>query len=237
MQHKKTFIPPELEHVFDGSTEQLLNAVSERFTISFEPWQNEFWEVKTRENKATIYFAINDLNAAALAHELLHLWLKQFDFLSMNHFYLLNLEDDFWGEVWNKNLCDHVGNCMAHLKIYPRYLEMGYAPDSFIQDAHKPQATPQGIKPIYLKRNGRLSARDTELFIADLIAIYACAFGHDYTTQLKLLKEKDKDLFEIVTTFWDSWKNFELSHENNDTQPLYHNFMEQLEKWQVTKIN
>src|SRR5690554_3586531 len=230
-------IPPELEQIFDPSTRKLFDEVKQDFSISFEPWDKNFWEVETRENYSIIFYDVNDINTSSLAHELLHLKLKQFDYLTMNHFYMSYLGDEFWGDVWNKFLCDHVKNCMAHTKIYPEYIKMGYSANSFVINADKPQATVSGIKHIYLKRNGILSAQDTNLFIGNLISIYGDDYGHNYNKELSLLSKKDTELFEIVTRFWSSWINFELSHENNDTQFIYTDFMNELENWYSNKIN
>lgn len=228
-------IPPEIEQIFDKSTKKLFDQVKKNFNISFSAWENNFWEVERRGDNAIIFYDTHEITTSSLSHELLHLWLKQFDFLSMNYLSFNFSRHDFWGQVWNKRLCDHVGNCMAHHKMYPKYIEMGYAPELFISNANKPQATIQVIKPIYLKRNGRTSANDTELFIAHLTSIYACSYGHNYTKQLELLKKKDKDLFDIISNFWSSWEDFNLSYENNDTQPLYDVFMDQLKEWYENK--
>ena len=230
-------LPPEIEQIFDEPTRKLFDEVKQDFSISFEPWDKNFWEVETRENYSIIFYDVNDINTSSLAHELLHLKLKQFDYLTMNHFYMSYLGDEFWGDVWNKFLCDHVKNCMAHTKIYPEYIKMGYSANSFVINADKPQATVSGIKHIYLKRNGILSAYDTNLYIGNLIAMYGDNYGHDYTKEFSLLRKKDDELFDIVTRFWNSWVNFELSHENNDTQFIYDDFMNELESWYFNKIN
>jgi len=67
-----------------------------------------------------------------------------------------------------------------------------------------------------------------------LISIYADHATNDYTRHLNLLKQLDNDLFDIVTRFWKSWIDFDITNINsinNSDIELCDNFLDEMKLW------
>ena len=83
------------------------------------------------------------------------------------------------------------------------------------------------------------SAKSVEKYIGYLISIYADHIDNDYTEHLRLLKQKNSELFEIVTNFWNKWKTFDIQNidpiENSDFD-LFESFISDMVNWVERKI-
>ena len=223
----------------DENVKALFNELSDDWDISFEQWEKDYCEVFTKENKAVIYYSSEQLSNETMVHELLHIRLKKYNYSSTNHIWFLNQEHPFFKHVFTKELCNHIGNCMEHFKMFPTYHNMGYSPQKFIKNGGELQADLSNLSKIYLKINGKLSGQMVDLYIGNLISIYADPVKNNYQNHLEILKKKDVELFGIVTEFWDSWTKFDLEKQDvifNNVTALYDKFMNDLETWYL-KIN
>lgn len=227
-------IPLEIEQIFDEPTRRLFDEVKESFTISFKSWEHDFWEVETKEKKSVIYYDVNNINADSLVHELLHLKVKQFDYLSTNYLKSGFSRHPFLSKVFDIRLCQHIGNCMDHIKMYPKYNEMGYSDKAFIRDGGKPQSNMSVIKQIFLKVNGQYSATGINQFIGNSISILADHCPNDYSKEISVLRKIDKELFEVVSNFWNEWDEFDIENIdpiNNSDLELLDRFVDETENW------
>lgn len=222
----------------DKQINKLYLELSKDCNISFQEWDKDYCEVFTQNNNATIYYNTFELSNETIAHELLHIQQKSYGYVSSNHFFLYFQSHEFFKEVFTKNLCDFIGNFMEHYKMFPAFLEMGYAGEKFIQNGDKLQANLNDLSKIYLKVNGKLSPQQADFYIGNLLAILADPLPKNYSKHLEILEKKDKDLIQLVNVFWNSWKNFEVKKRDiftNNESDIYHQFTEDLENWYESK--
>jgi hypothetical protein len=223
-----------IEHIFDNKTKSLLQNLKSDFQIEFEQKEIEYCEVFTRNNQATIYYNPKLINNEIIAHELLHIKLKRYNYIIGNHIYFSCLNHLKLKMIFNKFLCDYIGNCLDHYKMYPEYVEMGYSPEGFILNGLEEKCSLQEIRSLNLSFLKIFKTKSIEHYIGYLISIYADHVNNDYTEHLRLLQEKDINLFEIVSKFWCRWKVFDIENIDaiyNSDIDLANSFVSDMEEW------
>lgn len=222
----------------DSNRSLLQELINEGFNVSFEKWKNAHMGVFTQNNTVTVSYNEHHVGLAAIAHELLHVKMKSYKYISANYLKLAFTNKDFFYSVFDDKLCEHIGNLMDHAKMYPLFLKMGYAPEEFLNNGNSKLVDLEEIKKIRIKRWSGVSAKDVNLFIGHLFAILADHLDNDYTVELQILKDREPNLFNIITKFWANWLNFDLtsidSMYNSDIQ-LLDNFLDDLEDWEKEK--
>lgn len=222
-----------IENCLDPVLIELLSKVRERYDVKFEkhhePWAANY----TINNYATIYYNPRRFSNDSIAHELLHVWLKTLGYFGSNHIYCVAEEDYKLSRIFSKNLCDHIGNCQDHIKMYPKYLEMGYAPEVFIENSLKEQCSIRDIASLCVVSGKIIFAGQTDFFIGSLISIYAHHIQMDYSAHLSKLKSIDSELFQIVTVFWEDWKRFDITKVDafNSGFDEYERFISAMREW------
>lgn len=219
----------------DEKTTELLNDLRTDVDISFEVKNINYCGVFQINKTATIYYNPKIVDTESIAHELLHIWLKRFDYSIGNRFFLYNQSDDKLSKIFDKPLCDHISNCCDHFKMYPKYLDMGYSPEKFLQNGLALQASIYDVKSIELKFSGGYNSKSINFFIGFLFSILADHIKeNDYTEHHKYLLEKEPQLYNIIYDFWNKWEKFDI--ENID--PIYNSdldltefFIEEIEEW------
>lgn len=227
-------IPLEIEQIFDEPIKQLFDEAKLNYSISFEPWENDFWRVHTKNKDVVINYNIHDINPESLAHELLHIWVKKYGHTSINYLKNSFASHSFLSKVFDIRLCEHIGNCMDHLKMYPKYKEMGYSDKGFIWNGGKPQCKISDIKQIYFKVNGQYSDTGVNQYIGHSISILADHCPNDYTKEISLLRKIDRELFEVVLNFWNEWVEFDIENIDsiyNSDLDLLDRFVGEVENW------
>lgn len=235
----KTQIPENIEDFLDEQNKALLAKVRDEYTVAFEIHDKPYSGIYTINNSATIYLNSKDITNATIAHELLHLWFKTLGGFTSNHIYLACVNLPKQSKIFSKELCDHIGNCMEHHKFYPKFLEMGYNPKDFIQNAQKEQSKLSTLKRLVLGINPRYIGQNVDAYIGNLISIYAHQIPVDYTKHLSILKSKDADLFELVTDFWDRWDKFDANNIDpifNSDFDIYEKFIWDIGEWVSDRI-
>lgn len=207
----------------DEKTLELLYDLQTDFEISFEVKNIDYCEVFQKSKTATIYYNPKIVTTESVAHELLHIWLKRFNYCIGNHIFLCTQEDKKLSKFLNKFLCDYIGNCCDHFKMYPKYLEMGYSPKEFLINGLELKTSIADIKKIKLKFLGFYHSQAINQFIGYLFSILADNIKeNDYTEHHKYLIEKDSKLYNLVSDFWKKWETFDI--ENID--PIYNSDLE-----------
>lgn len=224
--------------ILDVPTLELLTEINKDFHVSFTEWNKEYAEVFTQNNIAEIFYNPKNIKTESIAHELLHIWLKKFNYFSSTHIFLSFENDEKLSKVFTKYLCDFIGNYMDHYKMYPKYLSMGYKPEHFIQEGLNSKCSLSQINFLFLKPFGVYNAASVNLYIGSLFSIYADHVENDYSKHLRKLKEKDTVLFDIVTEFWKSWEKFDIENidpiTNSDFE-LIESFIVNIEVWASDK--
>jgi len=213
---------------------ELLSKLEKIYDIHFQQKNIDYCEVFSQNNKSIIYYNPTKVDDESIAHELLHIWLNTFNYVSGNSIYLPCLDHPKLKKIFVKFLCDHIGNCIDHYKMYPEYIRMGYSPEKFIINALDKKSDLVEMFNLSLKVGDFYYSKAIEIYIGNLISIYADHIENDYSEHLIILKAKDENLFNIVTKFWVSWKNFDITNidaiYNSDIE-LMSNFIDNMEDW------
>jgi hypothetical protein len=223
-----------IEYIFDDKTKLLIQDLKNDFQIEFKEREIDYCEVYTIKNQATIYYNPKLIDNESIAHELLHIKLKRYNYVIGNHIYFSCLNNSKLQKIFNKFLCDYIGNCLDHFKMYPEYLEMGYSPEGFLKNGLEEKCSLQDIKTLNLSFLRTFKTKSIELYIGYLISIYADHIDNNYIEHLILLQEKDSDLFEVISNFWNKWKEFDITNidaiYNSDIE-LADSFVTDMEEW------
>jgi hypothetical protein len=111
---------------------------------------------------------------------------------------------------------------------------MGYSPQGFLTNGLEEKCSLQNLKTLNLSFLKIYKAKSIELYIGYLISIYADHIDNNYNQHLKLLKEKDSDLFDLISRFWSKWKEFDITNidaiYNSDIE-LADSFVTDMEEW------
>jgi hypothetical protein len=140
---------PEFE--LDETNHQLLIDLRKLYEIEFEVKDIEYCEVFTKNNKSIIFYNPRIVDNDSIAHELLHIWLNTFNYISGNILFLLSQENIKLDKIFIKGLTDYIGNCMDHVKMYPKYIELGYDPNKFVTLGLKEKSFLNDLKKINVK--------------------------------------------------------------------------------------
>ena len=223
-----------LDHILDNKTQTLLQDLKNDFQIEFEQKDIDYCEAFIIMKQATIYYNPKIIDNESIAHELLHIKLKRYNYVIGNHIYFSCMNNLKLKRIFNKFLCDYIGNCFDHFKMYPEYVEMGYSPENFLLNGLDEKCSLKDIKALNLSFLKTYKAKSIELYIGYLISIYADHIDNDYNEHLKLLNEKDPDLFEIMSAFWKKWEDFDITKidaiYNSDIE-LANSFVSDMEEW------
>jgi len=224
----------KIELTLDKNVSELLSELRKEFEIDFQEKDINYCEVFSQNGKSTIYFNPNIVDNESIAHELLHVWLKKYNYSIGNHIYLSFNSDWKLNKVFNKFLCDYIENCFDHYKMYPKYFKMGYSPEKFIMNGLDEKCSIDDIKKLHLKFLSKYKSDSINRYIGYLISIYADHIDNNYNEHLNLLQKKEPELFGIVTDFWNKWTEFDIENidaiYNSDIE-LAESFMTEMEDW------
>jgi hypothetical protein len=227
-----------IEQILDENATKFLSELKQDFEIDFQEKKINHCEVFCHNDKATIFFNPIIVRVESIVHELLHIWLKKYNYVIGNHIYLLFQLDWKLSKIFNKFLCDYIENCFDHYKMYPKYLEMGYSPEKFIINGLDEKCLVNDVKGLHLKFLKSYKADSVNRFIGYLISIYADHIDNDYSEHLKLLNKKEPELFRIVTDFWYQWTEFDIENIDpiyNSDKDIVNSFMNEMENWIESK--
>ena len=224
----------------DEKNKNLLSELEIDFNISFEERGNiNYCEVFSKNNNCIIYFNPNIINNDSIAHELLHIKLKKYNYTISNHVFHSFQVDKSLKSAFTKFLCDHIGNCLDHKKMYSEYLEMGYSPDKFVTEGHDEKCDLKHLEKIHLKNVfGYFKCKSINMYIGCLFSIYADHINNDYQIHLNILRKKDNKLFEIITNFWMKWEKFDIKNIDavfNSDIDLAENLINEIVNWSYDK--
>jgi len=228
-----------LESILDKNTKLLLKDLRTDFQIEFEQKDINYCGVYTLNNQATIYYNPKHVTKELIAHELLHVKLYRYNYDIGTHIYLSCKSHAKLRKVFKMSLCGFISNCTDHLKMYPEYIEMGYSPAGFLTNGFDEKCRLKEIKYLNFSIINTYKAKSIERYIGYLISIFADQVDINYFEHLKLLQEKDSDLFEIISKLWKKWEEFDIKNIDpiyNSDIDLANSFITDMEKWIENKI-
>lgn len=224
----------DIHSILDKNTSDLLAELRLDFEIDFGEKNINYCEVFSQNGKSTIYYNPDIVDTESIAHELLHILLDKYDYVLGNHIYLTFKSDWKLSKVFSKFLCDYIGNCFDHYKMYPKFKAMGYSDEKFLMNGLKEKCSLMDIKTLHLKFLCKYKANSINKFIGYLVSIYADHIDINYEEHLALLHKKEPELFKILTDFWNKWIVFDIENidaiYNSDIE-LVDSFMTDMELW------
>jgi len=167
--------------------------------------------------KATIYLPENSKTEESLTHELLHLYIETKENIVCALIVGLIRENDKLKQIFSDKLIEHITNCIEHVKMLPIFIHMGYDKSNFLADSSVNKCEikhAKRIKSIY-KFFGRYNKKAIDSFIGNFFAMKADASEFDYSRQLDILLETDKELYEILEIFWTKWLAFSIEIDDS----------------------
>ncbi len=220
----------------DNRNRDLWSAVTAIYNVELQPSANDEYLVFTEGKNAIIYVA-KDKCIDSVTHELLHIYLQ------IKHIYIgSTLLMSAYGhdkilKFFVPRLIEHIGNCLCHIKMLPKYLELGFDRQKFIHDYHIKKCTIEEVNFIRENFNSHIiyNSSAVENYIKNYIAIKADPNPHfDYTSILPVLRKTDTELFSILEVLCTEWLNIDV-----ETSPNYRNitddFLEGLSLWAANK--
>lgn len=195
----------------DTQTLEFLRELENNHQVRFKVEYINHCRVFSKDGISTIYYNPDIIDSESITHELLHIWLQKYNYMIGNHIYFSCKSHPSLSKVFSKPLCDYIANCFDHLKMYPKYREMGYSDEKFVHNGLNEKCSIRDIKNLRLSFMGIYRASSIDKFIGFLISIYADHVQHNYIEHLELLNQKDNQLFKTVTDFWKSWEIFDIT--------------------------
>lgn len=226
-----------IEEHLDEQNLRLLSKVRSKLSVKFEQTEKPYFECYLVNEIITIYYNPKIFKNSSFAHELLHGWYYSLDLFGSNLIYLTLIESEKSRIIFDKTLCDHIGYCMAHCKIYPKFLNMGYAPEEFLSSSGL-QCDFNHIKVLRTRKNEVYSAINLNFYIGSLISIHADHMPNDYSQHLNLMRAMEPELFDIIEVFWQEWSDVDVDvdvDENDiilrtDFEVIF-NFNQNIKNW------
>lgn len=222
-----------IEEELNDQNLHLLSQLREKMEVEFEYYDEIDAQVFSIENRNIISINPNFFSNSAVAHELLHVWFRSLNLHCSNGIYLSAQENYKFGLVFDKRLCDFIGNCMEHYYIFPKFLEMGYLKEEFLSNEGM-QCSLDSVKNLRIMKNDVYSPKDINMYIGLLISIYADHLSFDYSQHLELLEKMNGTLFMHVTNFWNAWMTVDIEEEDilkRTDFECFHDFITDMQEW------
>jgi len=229
------------DSILDSRNTELWNGLNNYFEIDIHIHEKPFAEVFSKSKQVKIYVN-KDIDSSSFTHELLHLWIEQKEIYIGSTFKLIVEENKKLKKVFSDNLLIHIGNVCEHIKMFPKFISLGFNSDDFLydNDTHKCSES----KMISIEKNYKFlftyRAQAINLFIGNFFAINADHnIAFDYSDCLKRLEKLDKELFNLLNDFWNQWLDYDLDKEDG-VYVSYHqiafDFFDSFESWIKNKI-
>ncbi len=120
-----------LKDLLDDKNAELYETLVARVKINLKVSNDDCWTSVLSENVACIGVLDSAYPAACFSHELLHIKLE-LDGMTRPFF----IDNEDFGE-FGSELISFLYNELAHHKMYPEFLEMGYSPEQFLYDSDR----------------------------------------------------------------------------------------------------
>lgn len=224
------------DSILDSRNKGLWNDLNNYFEIDVYQHDTPFAEVFSKNKKIQIYVN-KDIDSASFTHELLHLWIEQKEIHIGSTFKLVVAENKKLKRVFSDNLLIHIGNTCEHVKMYPKFISLGFNSNEFLYDNDTHKCSESEI--LAIEKNYKFlwtyRAKAIDTFIGKFFAINADQnIAFDYSDCQKRLGKLDMELFKLLSNFWKQWLDYDLDKEDG-VYVSYHqiafNFFDNFERW------
>lgn len=231
--------------LIDARNINLWNLLKETNDIVIIRESRSDYMVETGNGKCLIHVNMDYLDPSSFAHELLHIDIN-INGGSVTGGLKRNIMcSDSVAPILSENLLDHIGNCLEHFKMLPKFLSLGYNQDEFIQDSSTDKLTEEDIEVIkhfyvsYTANQKYYNAEIVDGYIGKYFAASSCTSTNcNCKLRLPMLKEIDPALYSILQSFLDEWSifNYEIDEFGLSYRPLIVAFISNLETWAFGKV-
>jgi hypothetical protein len=209
----------KVDKYLDDRNTELWKYLNTKFRIKIRNTSNKYASCFAKNNNVKIFLNPEISTSSCLTHELLHVWIRDKDIYigaglqsTITSNYILN-------QIFSDNLIDQLGDWFDHIKIYPKFIDLGYDKSTFLSDNNVVKFSVQEALRIHDKyrENGLIDLVMVDLFIAKYFSSKAdISSGHDYSESLEILEKTDSDLFRILDRIWQKWEEVDIDNKNND---------------------
>lgn len=204
--------------------------------IGIEYNDNSWYSCYTGPNRITIYLNRQIISPGGFTHELLHIWFYRKEIYVSQSLQVFVRDIAAVRKVMSRELVDHVGNCLDHIKMLPKYSDMGFGWEEFTTDVGEEKLTVDEIRSIKagMSMLGLYDARGVDFFIGKFIAAAACPNPlMDYGVRFNELRNVEPALFGLLNDFVVTWKAFDIDGNDpcNSYLTVLSNFLDALESW------
>jgi hypothetical protein len=226
-----------MKGLIDFRNENLWKSLNKNYNIKIEDSPNEEYSCYSENNDITFYIVNKNLCKDSFTHEMLHAYLR------MNDCFIgAGLKNTIWQSkiltaIMSNNLLEHIGNCLDHVKMLPKYLDMGFERKKFILDYDTRKCSSEELT--LLKQNYRqgkkVNPNAVDLYIGKLIGILVDPNdSFDYTKELKNLEKLDPLLYAINTRMINFWSEIKIENRqviDDDYHSVLFEYYDNLKKW------
>lgn len=226
-----------LEQNLDDRNRSLWIELSKQCDIKLEPSFEPNYISNFKDEQTTIFVDINKIESHSFTHELLHVKLKNNGMLASEYLSQKIQKSNTLNYIFSKNLEDHIGNCMEHVKMYPIFLNLGYKPIEFLSDFKTEKLSTQEVNKIKLNFSQyKIIDRDClDFYIGKFFAAKACLSGNNYQRALNIMKDISPGLYNILREFWLDWLDFSLDEDAQAYEVIIDIFVDELDNWASSK--
>lgn len=237
---KKKYL--HLDKLIDKRNIALWNEINKNFKVSFEKTLQPEYAIYQQAKKVTFYIDENNLCVSSFTHELLHVYLSLKGLHISGGLKNRIMTDDFFKLLFSKNLIEHIGNCLDHVKMLPLYLELGFEREKFISDFYFYKCTETEINELerYYRVFNKINTNAVDTYIGRLVSIIADPNDDfNYDNYLYRLKNIDSKLFLTIYNLFDNWKKVKIENRtilDEDYISVLTVFFYELNVWKHTNV-
>jgi len=226
------------DKLINSQNKELWENIDKDFQITLTKSHEPNYLINFKNDKITIYVDEHDLRPSSFTHELLHIEMKRNEKNIGKHLDLLIQENDQLHYLFSLPLRDHIGNCLEHVKMLPKFLELGFSNSEFISDFVTKKMTNtewSNIKSAYLN-NKIFDKQAVDFLIGKFFGMKACNNKkHNYSKYYSGIAKLDRKLSKAINEFWNDWLTFNPSDQSDDYSEMIELFIADLNDWQNGK--
>lgn len=211
---------------------KLWNELNSQFDFKLIYSEKEIsWRVNSETNPIEIYTSSKTPEIPSFTHELLHIYIESKG-MSTDRNLLHSIYGKKSSQILTRNaLFAQIHNCCSHTKMFPYFIEMGFAERAFIADRIK-------LRNInyYILRIGFSFKKTLSLAVTDFISHTTALFNDNefanrknIIKSLKKLQKLNPSLFKIVEKFNVRWRN----SEDVNLAYYFQEFDNELNEWLI----
>jgi hypothetical protein len=226
-----------IDKLVDSRNLTLWEDLNSRFSINIIETTNKFDSCYSINRDVQISINPITSSAASFTHELLHVWLRDLDVFVGASFTSTLKSNKKLRKIFSDKLIDQMGDWFDHVKIFPKYLELGFEQELFLSDNNLNKFTEEEAKAIKKRYSflGIINAKAVDLYIGKFFSAKAdISSGHEYLNQFHILKDLDRNLYYALEQVWNKWLEVDI-FSTDIFKPSYHDvtflLSDVLEKW------